>query len=707
MVMCLLVVTPMFLVACTDQPLPMNVLIVTFDTTRADQIGTYGNPAKATPNIDRLGASGTVFEIARTAVPITLPSHSTIMTGKYPPGHGVRDNGLFVLDDQSNVTLAEILRTHGYATGAAIASFPLVAQFGLNQGFDYYNDHVTAAFEDISGTRKPKGASMFFDERPAESVNAALIPWLRDHHQQPFFAFAHYFDPHHPHVAPAAFRSRFPTSGYLAEIAYADAAFGQLLEELEQLGVLDRTLVIVTSDHGEGIGEHNESTHSLLNYDSTLHVPMVMRIPGQEPGRVQRAVGTVDIVPTVLDALGLPEPSELAGISLLPLVEHGAVPAWFPPAEYYAETLSPRVSHGWGELRTLITDQYKYVHGPRSELFDWRADPGELDNLLSSSPDTANSLWQRLSDWVASLASSRPSQAVAASADTLARLQALGYVQGSGDTGQIVEVLRDDGIAPQDRVHHVNDLSAAKGALAARRPLEAQSALDRLLEEDPNNEAYLRLAANAARQLGQPTLAAAFLQAIIDQSGIDGAGVDTVLALADILMSNGKEHEASELIQASQELNTSAAGQYKLAMAHKAMGQSQQAMASFESVLALNPDDYLACNELAVLLDQAGNSERAEALFEHALSIQPYFAKLHYNYGVFAMVHGDQASAVERFDRALELKADYVSAHHARGVLAVQQGDVERASVALDWLLRHAPDAQQTQQLKAEIKENS
>ncbi|MEM8963856.1 MAG: sulfatase, partial [Acidobacteriota bacterium] len=329
----------------------LNVLVVTFDTTRADHIASYGNERASTPRVDQLAAEGVLFEHAFSAVPITAPSHSTIMTGKYPLAHGVRDNGMFVLPDNQQ-TLAETLKANGYATGAAIAAFPLLSRFGVDQGFDFYDDNVEPQPQGVFGDRAFPEAQIYMDERRAGRVNEALFPWLDEHHDKPFFAWAHYFDPHQPFDPPPPYDQLFADDLYLGELAYTDESFGRLLDKLKELGVYDKTIIVLAADHGEGRGEHNELTHSTLVYNTTLHVPLIIRMPGATGGRrVSANAGTVDIVPTVLDLLDLEEPTEVQGESLVPLLEDPTLDTEERNARtaYYAETLAPRLGFGWGE----------------------------------------------------------------------------------------------------------------------------------------------------------------------------------------------------------------------------------------------------------------------------------------------------------------------------------------------------------------------
>ncbi|MCG8457316.1 MAG: sulfatase, partial [Holophagales bacterium] len=307
-------------IAGCDGPPPMNVLLVTLDTTRADRLGCYGRENAGTPNLDRLAAEGFLFENAFSTVPITLPSHATMFTGRYPLAHGVRDNGLFSLPE-SETTLAERLRERGYAAGAAVGCFPLARGFGIEQGFDFFDDHITLNVEDLRGRRVEAKRGVYFDERPSAQVNDALLPWLREHSDRPFFAWLHYWDPHQPHIPPPPFDQVYLHDLYQGEIAFADQSLGTVLRTLEELGVADRTLVVVVADHGEGLGDHREESHSMLAYNSTLRVPMIMRVPGLEGGhRLTRRVGTVDLLPTLLDLLGLEADDSVQGRSLAPWI---------------------------------------------------------------------------------------------------------------------------------------------------------------------------------------------------------------------------------------------------------------------------------------------------------------------------------------------------------------------------------------------------
>ncbi|MBL4659316.1 MAG: sulfatase, partial [Alcanivoracaceae bacterium] len=462
--------------ACQQKP-SINVLIITFDTTRADHIAAYGNDKAHTPTLDQLAIDGVLYEKALTSIPITLPSHSSIMTGKVPFVHGVRDNGLFKLAEKQE-TLAEILKENGYKTAAAIGSFPLSSQFGINQGFDYFNEHITQKYEDLFGQRTIPKDRLFFDERKAAQVNDAIMPWIENNAQSPFFAWIHYFDPHHPHEPPAPYNQSFIHDLYLGEIAYADESLGNIIAQLKRLDVYDNTLIVFTSDHGEGLGEHNESTHSLLIYNGTLHVPLIIKYPQQQYAntKISNWVGLVDIFPSILNKLGIVVPDGTQG-QILPITD-----SIDTNHEIYAETLSPRFSRGWGEQRGLVKNGYKYIYGPQKELYNINNDPKEVHNLIKEKPLLANSMKSDLQNYIDEYQDSESHSSIDIDADTLNILRGLGYVQSSaGAVEYFEEKLDDTGEAPQLHVDTISTYSHAKNLLFAGNYIEANRYLDALL----------------------------------------------------------------------------------------------------------------------------------------------------------------------------------------------------------------------------------
>ncbi|MEM8932733.1 MAG: sulfatase-like hydrolase/transferase [Acidobacteriota bacterium] len=667
----------------------LNVLLVTFDTTRADHLEVYGGPA-STPHLNRLAEEGWVFEQAFSPVPITLPSHSTIMTGKVPFAHGVRDNGLFELGEEQD-TLAEILRAAGYATAASIGSFPVTSKFGIDQGFELFDEDLNAPFEDFFGNRVVEKRHLHFDERPAGRVNEPLMAWLHALDDGPFFAWAHYFDPHFPHTPPAPYNQLYAHDLYAGEIAYADASLGALLDLLTEQGLYDDTIIVVTADHGEGRGEHNESTHSLLTYNSTLHVPLIVKPPAKAleraaaGSRFTTRVGLVDIVPTILDWLGLDTPDGVQGQPLDGVVATGTAPA--KDRVIYAETLSPRISQGWGELRALFVDELKYIHGPRPELFDVVADPNELNDLAAERPDDRERLKRNLQLYLDRHAVAGLDASIEGDEETTRRLMALGYIQPSGvEVGPIAETLIDDGDPPQDRVITISMYSQAKQFLYEGRWLDALEHVERLLRLDPDNAHYMELAAKAEGRLGRLDQALRRLRAI--PADAVSPSRDTVLThIGALLLSKGDRRGALEHFRDAQLVQRTAEGQYQIAQLYLADGDEIQAASHLGAALELDPTFLPARLDLAVSDARRGEVAAAEAGFRRALADHPLFPRSHFNYAVFLISDARRTEALEHLRRAVELAPDY---HQARAALTALLVDLEQEDEALEHYLELA-----------------
>lgn len=642
---------------------PWNVLLVSFDTTRADHVGCYGNARIATPTLDALAAEGVRFANAFSAVPITAPSHATILTGRYPIAHGVRDNGLFVLADEQ-ITLAEILHGEGYATGAAVGAYPLTSRFGLGQGFDFFDDHLTGIYEDYLGNRAPK-ERLFFDERRAAQVDEAILPWLTEHAGGPFFAWVHYFDPHQPFEPPPPYDQLYADDLYNGEIAYADSRLGFLLEHLDRLGALDHTLVIMVADHGEGRGDHNELTHAVLAYNTTLQVPLIIRPPeGVAPAGevVERNVGTVDIVPTVLDLLGIEPPDGLQGRSLVPLWGAETKRPGRQPV-LYAENLSPRLTHGWGELRVLFEGPLKYIHGPRPELYDLEADPDELRDSIAERGDDAERMRRNLQIFLDRNAIAGASAPEELDEEVRARLESLGYLHSANSAGEeIVEKLTREGQPPQDRVQDLNDMSAAKHLLFAGSYARALQYTERLIRNDPRSPMYLELHASALAELGRLDEARQAVQRLGEQGTVPDYLMLRVVARR---FQAGARREAMADLRGYLERSPTAAGAWLLSGFHRLLDEPSEARHYTEEALRLEPDYVPARIDRAIALAESGDAVTAEDEFLRALEVAPYYAKTYYNYGTFLLQQGRYEEAAGYFRRALDLAPTYLKAYLA------------------------------------------
>lgn len=392
---------------------PMGLLLITLDTTRADRLSTYGFMDARMPHLDRLAREGILFDSASSVAPLTLPAHSSLLTGLNPPRHGVRTNAGAPLA-ASHTTLAETLRDRGYRTAAFVGSAVLGPDRGLNQGFEHYGG-VT----DNDSAPHPPG------QRRADAVVTEATRWLASAAGDRFFLWAHFYDAHRPYDPPEPFRSLYPGDAYLGEIAFVDAQIGRLLEALEHHALLDRTLVVVAGDHGESLGQHGERDHGIFVYDSVLHVPLIIRAPPLVPRRVSEVVRLIDVMPTVLDLLGEPPPGGMDGTSLVDLIQgsgtHVALDA-------YAESRYP-LQFGWSPLRSLRAGRFKLIEAPRPELYDLVLDPFERRNVFDQQTEVAATLARRLAMIAGDNAAfTRPEVGrIAMPAEQRKQLAALGY----------------------------------------------------------------------------------------------------------------------------------------------------------------------------------------------------------------------------------------------------------------------------------------
>lgn len=567
-----------------------NVILISIDTLRADRLGCYGNNQSRTPEIDRLAAEGVRFANATSSCPLTLPSHSTMLTGCYPFVHGARDNGDFHLHP-NNVTLAERLRDAGYATAATVAAFVLNREFGMDQGFD--------AYEDVrGGDAGAMGGEGSDSERRGDQVCDRALQMLRDNAERRFFLFVHFFDPHFPYDPPAPFATQFPDR-YLGEIAFVDVQIGRLRAELARLGLDRRTLIVLTSDHGEGLGQHDEDTHGVYLYDTTLHVPLIVWAPGKLPaGKVIDAPARlVDIAPTILDFLREPPLQTTQGHSLLPAVRGGRLSA--SPA--YAESLQGMHNFGFSPIRALREDGWKYIHAPKAQLYRVSDDPNELRNLASEQPERV----QAMRDALRRIVETTPAvEGVAGgrvplSDESVRRLQTLGYAGGSGASASRgrseLDLFELTPVDPHDHTSTVRGVSRAMMFMHQNRFGECETLLRDLLSRSATPESMHWVSKN-------------------------------------------------------------------LAMALSRQGKHAEAIDYYRRAIDRRPDDGITLTDFATSLAELGRTEEAFAAFLTALELQPVFPRTHLNYGVALARAGRFDEAIAQAQKAVALQPGDVSA---------------------------------------------
>jgi arylsulfatase A-like enzyme/cytochrome c-type biogenesis protein CcmH/NrfG len=579
-----------------------SVLLITIDTLRADRLGFAGYGPAETPNLDRLAEEGIVFEGAIAAGPVTLPSHATILTGLYPPSHGALDNGFYGLPD-GVPTLATHLKGAGYATGAVIGAYVLHGQYGLDEGFDFYDDRF----------RQPRREDQDHRERRAERVVDSALTWLRDRSgDEPFFLWAHFYDPHAPYDPPGRYRTRFATRPYDGEIAYTDEQVGVLLDRLRETGHLDRTLVAVLADHGEAFGDGGETTHGLLLRGGTLRVPFVLWAPGALPAgrRVAGTVSNADFAPTVLELLGIVSGSSFDGRSLLAGLRRGEVTGRFA----YSETRLPVDLYGWSMLAGVRTDEWAWVRAPRPELYDLASDPGESTSLHESKVAIGEGLDARVEEVLAGAREVAPRSTLPP--EEVEALRALGYVFGA-------ERPEPSNADPKDMLGIWHEVNAFRTALSAGRHDEIVVGLEEILRRDPGNVEARTLYGQALVLTDRVDDGIREFRSLFDAGmGRGSAGVLFAKTLAEA----ERPREAEALLRALMRADPQFAEYaFNLGVLLTEQGRPPDAVEAYEEAYRRNPDAVHVLANLSLAISEGSadeaSVERAIALVDRAIEL--------------------------------------------------------------------------------------
>jgi arylsulfatase A-like enzyme/Flp pilus assembly protein TadD len=660
----------------------LNLLLITVDTLRADHIGIYGDKVR-TPAMDELGNSGVVFTRTYSHVPLTLPSHCSLLTGTIPPVHGVRDNGYrFSGRDK---TLAEILKDKGYITAAFVGAFPLDSRFGLDKGFDLYDDNY--------GSRNLQ-RDLTFVERKAEEVTKKASVWLEDNKEKKFFLWVHYFDPHAPYEPPSPFDEEYRGREYEGEVAYTDKMIGQLLAKLNSLGLTDDTVIVLTSDHGEGLGEHQEKTHGIFVYDSTLHVPLIFfnrKILPQ--GRVvSELTGLTDILPTVLDLLNIPfNINEIQGRSLKATMLRRKS---LGDREIYIESVAAMLDRNWAPLQGLISKNWKYIEAPRPELYDLNKDPQELNNLLEEHPQVTRQLQKKLREMMARNAfpSLTEIQRPAMNRDTYEKLRSLGYI--SGKTLKAGENRPD----PKTMIEIDNLFSDAIILSEAGRLEEARLVYETLLEKQPNFAVGYEYAAYNLYKMERLEEAVSLLRKALQ---MDLATVSIKARLGLYLQESGEIQESINLLQAALQQDPYYTEAYNyLGVSYFKTGELSQAEDAFKKALELDSDYAMAINNLGNAYLAQGKYEQAAATYSKAISTDPGLASAYNGLGVAFYREGNINGALSIWKKALGIDPNQADAAYNLGRTFLKSGDKEEALKYLEIFLKIAPVQKYSEDIK-------
>jgi arylsulfatase A-like enzyme/Tfp pilus assembly protein PilF len=699
-------------------PAQYNVLLISIDTLRPDHLGCYGYEHIETPNIDRLAGEGFLFLDVIATVPLTLPSHASLLTGLLPITSGVRDNGTFVLSGHFT-TLAEVLSRKDYTTGAFVATFVLDSRFGLDQGFEVYDDNM--------GSQDQQSAFLW-PERRADAVNDTALKWF-SRVREPFFAFVHYYDPHDPYTPPKPFADAYPGNLYDGEIAYTDSMLGDLLKALKAKDLYDNTLIVLVSDHGEGMDEHNEPGHGVQVYQSTMSVALMVKLPEgyglggdlEAPAKIDYPVQLIDVFPTVLELVDVEPDHNVDGVSLAPVLKGDRI----DPRMLYFESMYPYFYFKWSPLRGVRHNNWKYILAPEEELYDLAEDPGELNNLAPARTERAGEMRANLMVMAGRETEALESARTSMSQEDVHKLMALGYLAGgqpklpeniepegrdpkymmkdletylwsgrkyfdngdfegaAGLFGQMV--LRDPG-NPQAHVH------LAKALVEMGETDIAQSEFRKAIEIDSTHSSAFFPMANIMRQQGNLDRALFYLRL---GASLTMESPDVLSSIGAVYVEKGEPDSAIQVLEQALELNPNdPMALQNMGQAYLHKDQPEEAMRWFRATLAVQPRNVKALGNMARVFIQRGRPDSTIYYFKRAREVDPADATVLANLGSAYRQKGMPAEAGEAFESALRYEPENTTALFGLAAVRAEEGKTEEAITLLERILKNDPDFQ-------------
>ncbi|UCE42289.1 MAG: sulfatase-like hydrolase/transferase [Candidatus Aminicenantes bacterium] len=616
-----------------------NYIIISVDTLRADRIGCYGFSDVKTPTIDMFASRGVKFEKCIAQTPLTLPSHTSLLTGTYPTYHGVRDNGGFLVPQEMD-TLAELMKQNGYQTSAFVAAYVLDSKWGLDQGFDFYFDNF-----DLS---KYKTISLGNVQRPGNEVLDEVIPWLEEHKQQKFFTFIHFYDPHTPYEPPSPYSERYPNRPYVGEIAYTDSQISRLWEFLEKNGLLDNTILVFTSDHGESLGEHQEKAHGFFIYQAGVHVPLIFVTPFEHLQGLSRSsvVSLVDIMPTLLELAQVPVPVQVQGKSLVPLFSSESKNEYFS----YCETYYPRFHYGWSELKSYQDERYKLIVAPKLELYDLSDDPGELNNIVNSQPEETRRLMNLINEFIDKTGKDAYELDYShMDEESREKLAALGYI-GTFAASMSLEGRRLGD--PKEKIVIFNRLSEARELGLEGEFDRASEMIMKIIEDDPEViDAYSALGILYKRERLFEEAIDTFLK-VLELKPDDN---NAVINISSSYVQMGKLDEGEEFILERLEFHKKDSQVYfSLGYIKNLKKEYEEAIKYFDKCIELNPSSASAYSALGGIYIVQDELDKAETLLNKAEGLNSKLQNLHYNFALLLEARGDLTGAMSEYLQELE-----------------------------------------------------
>ena len=660
----------------------LNILLVTLDTTRADRIGAYGYSKAKTPNLDSLSLNGVRFSNAYCQVPLTLPSHASILTGTYPIYHHVHNNGFYYLSPD-NLTLAEILKERGYKTAAFVSSFTVDSRFGIDQGFDFYDDKLLE--EEMMKT--------FRSERKAEKVYDSFSQWFDENYRSKFFCWVHFFDPHMPYNPPSPYREEFARSLYDGEIAYMDFYIGKIIEKLREKDILAKPLIILAGDHGEALGEKGEVDHGIFIYDVTMKIPFIFYAENNLPKGmvIDSSVRLIDIMPSILEMLKIKIPEENQGVSLLPYIE-GREKENLPS---YIESYFPRENFGWSELIGLIDEGWKYIQAPKSELYNLREDPKEEKNLINREKKIASSMKEKLKRKIKKYTSELETEKKQLTLEEQDKLRSLGYIGGRFSEKAAGDSLPD----PKDKMGEFRIIYQAKIYEWNGDFEEAVKCYKEMLLLAPDvswNYVNLGILYSKMKRMGEAVT--------VLEEGLKRIPDSFVLLsrLGHFYMRAGNIKKAYEVSQATLTLNPKYFDALVISGSVTDMqGEWEESLQFFKKALEIEPENKLVQIKYAYALGALGKGEEALKIYNRLKKEYPNDYKIYSDLGIVYNSLGNYEMALENLKKAVELNPSPETYLNYTAILE-RTGNLKEAIHYLKLYLANTPEGDTARKIKAQ-----
>ncbi len=655
-----------------------NDILITVDTLPADRIGCYGFPGIETPYMELFASNGIKFERCISQTPLTLPSHASILTGTQPFYHGIRDNGGFFVP-KPLTTLAEVFKKNNYRTAAFVASYVLDSKWGLDRGFDYYFDKF-----DLS---RYQTISLIDVQRRADEVINEVLSWLNEHRKEKFFTWVHLYDPHAPYDPPSPFKEKYSGNPYVGEIAYADDQIGRLWRYLNDSNLIKNTVLILTADHGESLGEHQEDTHGFFVYQGTIHVPLIFVMPLKKLQGVTRSpiVSLVDVAPIILDMAGVPTFSQIQGRSLVPLFfKNKAMDGNLA----YSETYYPRLHYRRSELKAIQKGPFKLILAPSDELYDVANDPGEATNLAPERPQLGKELRGVTKEFIADFGRGALEQdRRQIDEETRQKLMALGYIGSLMSSSPLGGKNLAD---PKDKIGVFNRLNEARESGLEGKIDQAISTIKEIIRAEPEiTEAYFTLGNFYFQQQKYEESLDYFVKAY--EKKPDAAFIVTNIANCYIAMGRIKEAEKALLDSLDSVVPDSLFYLY-LGGIKKLLKKYPEAITYLQKCLQLNPYSASGYSELGAIYVIQDELEEAEKYLLKAAAINPACRNLHYNYAQLFEKRGDLARAAEQYRIELDNVPYNFQASYNLSVIYRDQGDMQNEQKYLEKTIEINPN---------------